>query len=141
MPEDNNNQHTVQLNSKTNIKKDFEKSTKTSENITEECKEYEVTDSKSKNSEVEVEKIKVYHILLEKGLPILEKYLENQQKIEKPKFKWGMIIFIGIIALVIVPTAILVFNDRVDGSNFTFLLGTLIGATLTLFSKLLIPNE
>ena len=84
--------------------------------------------------------LKFFQDLMEKGFPILERYLNaKMQHLEKPRFRWSLMAFVTILSIVILVTAFLVYHEKVDGSNFTFLLGTLVGATITLLGDLLIP--
>ncbi len=86
--------------------------------------------------------LKFFQELMEKGFPLLERYLSaKMQHLEKPRFRWSLIAFILILSIVVLTTAFLVYHDKVGGANFTFLLGTLVGATITLLGDLLIPKE
>ncbi len=96
-----------------------------------------------KNTDVDLEKqrLVVFEKAIDKGLPILERYLNSKLSLEKPKFRWGLVAFITILSLMVLVTAFLVYNNKMDSGNFTFLLGTLIGATITMLGDIIIPRE
>lgn len=86
--------------------------------------------------------LKFWESVIDKGFPLYERYLNTKiEHLEKPKFRWSLIAFVLILTIVVLVTAFLVYHDKVDGANFTFLLGTLVGATITLIGDLLIPKE
>ncbi len=79
---------------------------------------------------------------LEKALPVVEKYFNAKlERVESPKVRWSIIGFIGILLMVLVMTSFLVYKGKLDSSNFTFLLGTLIGATISLLGDVILPKE
>ena len=79
--------------------------------------------------------------VVDKGFPLIEKMIEMKERIEKPKFTFGMIGFLVIIACIINSTGILVFYEKMDDGNFTFLMGTLFGASITIFNEILTTNQ
>lgn len=102
----------------------------------------------NQNTLLEVEKEKVrlqqeqtknFNKLIDKGFPILERYLNAKlEKIEAPKFKWTFIIFGILLVLILASTAFLTFYDKLNPENFTFLLGILIGSIITLLGDILL---
>lgn len=93
------------------------------------------------NPELGAKQVELWTKIVDKGIPLLEKYIESKNNLEKPKFKWGILAFIFILSLMVLVTAFLVYAGKVDGSNFTFLLGTLIGATIAILGDILLPVE
>ena len=88
---------------------------------------------------LQTEQAKNVNKLMEKGLPLVEKYFSTKlEKLEAPRFKWMLIIFGGILVLSVALTGFLTFFGKVSSENFTFLLGILIGAIITLLGDVLI---
>ncbi len=93
------------------------------------------------SKDIELRKIDLWDKLVDRGLPLLERWFDNQHELEKPKIRWSIIGFILMLFLVVICTAVLVFFGKVDGSNFTFLMGTLVGAIITLFGDIVLPKD
>src|SRR3989344_1545028 len=75
-----------------------------------------------------------------KGTPLLQRHIELKNRNEGSKVKWSIIGFLSILVIVISASTFLVYHDKLDPANFTFLLGTLIGATITLLGDIIIPS-
>jgi hypothetical protein len=91
-----------------------------------------------KKIELELQRNKSFNMLVSQGLPLLEKYFTSKlEKIEAPKFKWTLIIFGSLLTISVVGTGILVYADKVDSANFTFLLGIMIGSIVTLIGDII----
>ena len=103
---------------------------------------------KSKINKIELEKEKMklqqeqnknFNKLVDKGLPLLEKYFTSKiEKLEVPKFKWTLIVFALVLLVSVGMTGVLTFFGKVGAENFTFLLGILIGAIITLMGDILL---
>ena len=95
-----------------------------------------------KQLETQSQNIQFIQKAIEQGASLLQKYLDAKIKnVEAPKIKWSIIAFVGVLVLVIIICGFLVYENKLDPSNFTFLLGTLIGAVITLLGDVLIPQE
>jgi len=95
-----------------------------------------------KQIEIQTQNNKMIQQLIEKGLPIADKYFNKKlEKIEAPKIRWSILGFISILALVIVGTGYLVYVEKLDPANFTFLLGIIIGASVTFLGDILFTEE
>ena len=72
----------------------------------------------------------------------LRDYFEKKLKhIEGPKIRWSIIGFLGMLLLIVIGTGVLVFYGKLDSGSFTFLLGTLIGGSITFLGDLLLPPQ
>jgi len=94
-----------------------------------------------KQLDLQMKNSEVMQKLITEGSPILREYLEKKMKhIEGPKIKWSIIGFLGILIIIVIGTGFLVFEGKVDASNFTFLLGTLIGGAITFLGDMILPS-
>ena len=94
--------------------------------------------------ELEQEKIKKTNEVLtkaiEEGFPILRDYYNKKMtKLEGPKIRISLYGFIYLLAIIVIGSGLLVFYGKLEGSNFTFLLGILIGAMITFLGDLVLP--
>ncbi|MBI2444842.1 hypothetical protein HYV43_00455 [Candidatus Micrarchaeota archaeon] len=81
-------------------------------------------------------------MLVEKGLPILEKYYQTKlERLETPKVQWTIIGFLVILILVTLGAGIMTYLGKLDQGNFTFLLGTLLGVSVTMLKEVVMPSE
>lgn len=84
----------------------------------------------------------LFQKLVDQGMPRLDKYLQAKlHLIDKPKTRWTIIGFLLILFVAVIGTGFLVYVGKMDDGNFTFLLGTLIGASITLLGDIVLPNE
>ena len=105
-------------------------------------KEVELLKLQQKQLDLEQEKAKSLNSLLEKAIPLIEKYYSTKlEKIEAPKFKYTLIIFSFLLFVVVIGTGILVFYGKVSSENFTFLIGILIGSVITFLRDIIIEAQ
>ena len=89
--------------------------------------------------ELELERAKTLNLILEKGLPLLDKYYTSKlEKIEAPKFKLTLFVFGFLLLITLLTTGTLVYFDKVSSDNFTFVLGILIGSAVTLVGNIIL---
>ena len=70
---------------------------------------------------LQTEQAKNVNKLMEKGLPLVEKYFSTKlEKLEAPRFKWMLIIFGGILVLSVALTGFLTFFGNLLCSTFYF---------------------
>ena len=95
-----------------------------------------------KQIELQTQNNKVLQQLINKGLPIIEKYINAKlEKVEGPRVRWSIVGFIGVLFIVVVGSGFLVYTGKLESGNFTFLLGTLIGATITFLGDIILPQS
>lgn len=98
-----------------------------------------------KQVELQTQNSKVLPELVDKVQPIAEKYLEylnkKLEKIEGPKIRWSIIGFVGLLLVIVLVSGVLVYANKLDSSSFTLVLGTMIGATLTLLGDIVLLQE
>lgn len=95
-----------------------------------------------KQLDLQMQNGQLFKDALEQGLPLLDKYLTAKiNQVEGPKIRWSIISFASVLVLVVALSGFLVYDGKLDASNFTFLLGTLIGAVITLLGDILIPSQ
>ena len=88
---------------------------------------------------LQTEQAKNFNKIIDKGLPLLEKYFTSKiEKLEAPRFRWMFIVFGGILIMSVGLTGFLTFYGKISSENFTFLLGILLGAIITLFGDVLL---
>jgi len=88
---------------------------------------------------LQTEQAKNFSKIIEKDLPLIEKYFTAKiEKLEAPRFRWMFIIFGAILFISIGLTGFLTFYDKISSENFTFLLGILIGSIITLIGDVII---
>ena len=88
---------------------------------------------------LQTEQAKNFSKIIEKGLPLVEKYFSAKiEKLEAPRFRWMFIIFGTILLVSIGLTGFLTFYGKISSENFTFLLGILIGSIITLIGDAII---
>ncbi len=106
--------------------------------------ELRIQELKVKEKELEVQKSQnemIQHAL-DKVIPIADKYFNNKlTAVEGPKIRWSIIGFVLLLFVIVIITGILVYNGKLDGGNFTFMLGTLIGSAITLLGDIILPKE
>lgn len=94
------------------------------------------------NAKLQVENAKNLGTLIDKGLPIVDKYFSQKiEKVEAPKIRMMFWIFGGILFLSVIITGVLTYTGKVSSDNFTFLLGTLLGTIITLIGDVTIGAE
>lgn len=88
---------------------------------------------------LQTEQAKNLSKVIDKGLPLVEKYFSAKiERLEAPKFRWMFIIFGAILLISIGLTGFLTFYGKISSENFTFLLGILIGSIITLVGDAII---
>lgn len=108
----------------------------------EETIQIEMLKVQQKQLELQQKNSEILMQVVSQGMPLLKEYCDSKMKhIEGPKIRWSIIGFLGILFLIVLVTGFLVYVGRLDGSNFTFLLGTLIGGAITFLGDMLLPSE
>ena len=94
------------------------------------------------NLELQKENAKTMQNLFDKGVPLISDYMNKKlQKVETPKVRWPIIGFVIILTIIVVGSGLLVYLGKLDSDNFTLLLGTLIGASISLLRDIIVPSE
>lgn len=73
-----------------------------------------------------------------------KEYFQHQKGINKSgvRFSLGLSIIAAFIILIIVGAAgFLTYHNKIDGSTFTFLLGTIVGYLITFIQKAISPDQ
>ena len=92
--------------------------------------------------ELQAEQSRKVSSLIHKGISALEKYhTEKLRRLDAPKFRWTLIIFASLLFLIVFGSGFLLFFDKIDKSNFTFLLGILIGAIMALIGDVILEAQ
>lgn len=92
--------------------------------------------------DLEEKKTDFYKNLADKITPLADKYIhEKMTYMESPKLKLSFWIFGMILFTIVIFCGILVLLDKLEGSNFTFLLGALIGSVMVILGDVLIPQN
>ena len=80
--------------------------------------------------------------LADRIIPLADEHFNNKMlHLESPKLKLSFWIFGLILFIIVIICGILVFFDKLEGSNFTFLLGVLIGSVMVMLGDVLIPQN
>ncbi len=94
-----------------------------------------------KQLELQKQNKEILQKVVDKGLPILDKYIHTQLKtVDAPRVRWSIIGFLGILFIIILGSGFLVYSGKLDSGSFTFLLGTLIGASITFLGDTILPK-
>jgi len=92
-----------------------------------------------KQLDLQIQQAKNFNLLIEKVVPAVEKYFTDKlHKLEAPKFRWTLIVFAILLAIIVIGTGILVYFDKIESTNFIFLLGILVGAMMTLIGDIIL---
>lgn len=75
--------------------------------------------------------------LLDKGLPLAEKWIMKSLDKEKHAFSWANGVYLLLMGAVVLITGYLALEKIVSSESFAFIMGTIIGATLTYVRELL----
>ena len=95
-----------------------------------------------KQMELQMQNNQILRQAIEKGLPILEKYFNKRlELVESPKIRWSILGFVGILFVVVIGSGFLVYAGKLESGNFTFLLGTLLGATITFLGDIVLAPQ
>jgi len=95
-----------------------------------------------KQIELQTQNNRLLQQLIDKGLPIVDKYFNKKlEKVEGPKIRWSVIGFVAVLFVIIIGTGWLVYVGKLDPANFTFLLGTIIGASVTFLGDIIFTGE
>lgn len=91
----------------------------------------------NKELELQLRNSEMFQKIIEKGMPILEKYLDSQiTKVDAPKIKYSIFGLIMVLFGTLCLTGFLLYKGKLDSGSFTFLLGTILGASITFFGNL-----
>ena len=102
-------------------------------------KEESIIKLEEQRLKLQTEQAKNFSKIIEKGLPLIEKYFTAKiEKLEAPRLRWMFIIFGTILFISIGLTGFLTFYGKISSENFTFLLGILIGSIITLIGDVII---
>jgi len=92
--------------------------------------------------ELQAQNAQFFHETVRKILPIAEKYYTTKlTKVEAPKVRWSIVGFLIVLCVVVVVSGILVYAGKMESSNFTFLLGTLVGGSITFLGDIILPSK
>ena len=69
---------------------------------------------------------------------LFEQYTRREQLLARGRFKMTWVAFF-IVALIVIVAGVLTYVDKIDGSTFTFLLGLVVGYTLTFVREAINP--
>ena len=87
--------------------------------------------------DLQIEQQKQMNILLDCGIPALEKYYSAKlEQLEAPRFKWSSAIVAIILAGIILAASFLVYNDKLSSESYVFLVGVIVGYLLTFLKEL-----
>ncbi len=71
---------------------------------------------------------------------IADKFLKSSER--ETKFSFNMaLLFVFIISMIVIVSALLTFYDKIDGAALTFLLGLIVGYMLTFIREAIYPPE
>ncbi len=72
----------------------------------------------------------------------IEKYYTLKlTKLEAPKFKWSTTLFSVIILLIVVGSGLLVYYGKLSSSNFTLLIGVIVGYLMTFIKNVVLVQS
>ncbi len=92
--------------------------------------------------EIQKQQAKNFNLLLEKGIPAIEKYLNAKLvHYDKPRFKYAIGGVCLILLIIVIGSMFLVFNGLLGADAFTFLMGIIVGYLLTFFKEMLFSND
>lgn len=102
----------------------------------------ETLDFQQRQFELQVQNVQFFHETVSKILPIAEKYYTAKlTKVEAPKVRWSIVGFLFVLCVVVIVSGILVYTGKMESSNFTFLLGTLVGGSITFLGDIILPSQ
>ena len=102
----------------------------------------ETLDFQQRQFELQVQNVQFFHETVSKILPIAEKYYTAKlTKVEAPKVRLSIIGFLLVLFVIVVVSGFLVYAGKMESSNFTFLLGTLVGGTITFLGDIILPSQ
>jgi len=105
------------------------------------AKKIDQTEVQLKQTELQLEQAKNFGMLIDKLVPVAERYLTaKMEKLEAPKFKWSYIVVCILLVILLVGSMILAYYGKISSENFAFLMGTVVGYLMTFMKDVIIGN-
>jgi len=96
----------------------------------------------NKGLELEIQQAKNFEILIKEVLPLVKDYFTTKlEKVDSPRFKISTLVFGGLLFIIVLITAFLVYIDKLAADNFTFLIGIIVGYAMTHLKNIITIQE